>query len=153
MGGFAQLARHRRQTAQLGRVIHNDTSHAVVQCHFQLVHRFVVAVEIDAVGRKIHLHRGVQFAARHHIDAAAFLFDDAVHLLEAARLAGVRHHTALRVAIVDRLLIIPQRLTDGGFVHHIQGSAVLRRQFHGITAADGQMSRGVDRRVVHHRHD
>ena len=140
-----RLPRQLRESVQFAQVIHHNPAHAVFQRHTQFGDGFVVPMKIQPLRGEADLHGRIKLATGHHIRAAALVHHDAVQFLKAAGFAGKSHHAPIFIVLIQGGLIAAQGAADGGFVHHIQGGAILRGQFDRIAAANGQMTRGVHR--------
>lgn len=149
---FAHGARHIGEPPQLYGVIYHDPPHPGFERHAQLSVGLIISVEIQTVGRKPGLQRGVELAARHHISSAALFVYDAVQFLEAARLAGVRHPSAVCGVGVHRGLKLPQSPPDGRLVHDIKRCTKGLRQRNRVAAPDSQMPLSIDIQAVRYKH-
>ena len=150
--GLPHLTRDRGKAAQLGRVIHHDAADPCLQRHTQLGIGLVISMEIQPLGRESRLQRGIELPARDHVRPAAFLADDPVQFLKTAGFARVRDPAAGCSISVHRAFEFPERLPDGGFIHHIQRGAEGLRQRDGIASTDRQMTGGVDIQAVRNKH-
>ena len=73
----AQLAGDLADAAQLDAAVHHDAAHARRNGLAQLLRRLVVAVHEHALHGEARLLRAPQLAAAGHVEAQAFLRDDA----------------------------------------------------------------------------
>src|SRR5690606_13640700 len=128
---------------ELRLAVHHDPPDSRRQTHTQLVIGFVVAVEVNPFRGETGLEGGVQLAAGNHIEAQTFGRDDAADARGEQRLACVNDLT-LGVVACEGAQVLPARGPHPFFVQDVQGCAVPAGEFHGVAAADFEMSSVVD---------
>ncbi|MNI63531.1 hypothetical protein D3C73_1189080 [compost metagenome] len=79
------------QHVQLYQIVGYEAADPGINCHFDLIRCFVVAVKMDALSRKSGLQRGIQLTVRHNVQRQPFLVSQTAHRHYGEGFAGIGH--------------------------------------------------------------
>ena len=125
---------------QLLPVVHHKVADAPVHGEGDVPVGLVVGVEPGIFQRKARLHRRVDLAGGHHIDAHALLLGDFIDPFEAVGLAGIEGRGPGAEALLKGPAVHAHILPDTHLVQEIEGRAVFGGQGYGVMAPKKKMA-------------